>query len=112
MEHQDWDPIRVGTTLKKKPAPRPAHSAGTKALHAVEDDEHPKLPTKSLSAASRAEIIRLRNTAEPKKTQAELNTLCAFPVNTINKIESGHLCPTPKQLEVLNRVLRTTLKYA
>jgi ribosome-binding protein aMBF1 (putative translation factor) len=112
MEHQDWEPIKVGSLTKKKAVAKPAHSAGTKALHAVEEDDHPKLPTKSLSAESRAEIIKLRTSMEPKKTQAELNTACSFPANTIRDIEAGRLCPTPKQLEVLNRVLHTTLKYA
>ena len=111
MDGQDWEPITVGVRAKKS-AHKPAHAAGTKALHAVEDDDLPKLPTKSLSAASRTEIVRLRTTMEPKLSQAELNTRCAFPVNTIQKIEAGHLCPTPKQLDVLNRVLKTTLKYA
>ena len=112
MEHQDWEPIKVGSSMTKKPVAKPARPAGTKALHAVEDDDHSVLPTKSLSPASRAEIVRLRTSMEPKKTQAELNTACSFPANTIRDIEAGRLCPTPKQLEVLNRVLRTTLKYA
>lgn len=112
MEHQDWEPIKVGTKTKKLAPSFAARPAGSKALHAMEDDDLPKLPTKSLSATSRAEIIKLRTTMEPKKTQAELNTACAFPANTIRDIEAGRLCPTPKQLEVLNRVLKTALKYA
>ena len=112
MDCQDWEPVKVGTKTKKSAPSIVARPAGTKALHAIEDEDLPKLPTRSLSAASRAEIVRLRTTSEPKKTQAELNTACAFPPNTIQKIEAGHLCPTPKQLEVLNRVLKTSLKYA
>lgn len=112
MEFQDWSEQKVGKSLTKKAVSKAAKPAGTKALHAMEDDDHPVLPTKSLSPASRAEIVRLRTSMEPKKTQAELNTACSFPANTIRDIEAGRLCPTPKQLEVLNRVLHTTLKYA
>ena len=109
MDCQDWDSVKIGTHARRPVAPRPAKPAGTKALHALEDET--PVPTKSLSAESRATIVRLRTTREPPMTQAGLNTACSFPANTIRDIESGKLCPTPTQLNVLNRVLRTALKY-
>ena len=109
MDCQDWDAVKIGTHARRPVAPRPARPAGTKALHAVEDET--PVPTKSLSAESRATFVRLRTTREPPMTQAGLNTACSFPANTIRDIESGKLCPTPTQLNVLNRVLRTALKY-
>jgi hypothetical protein len=111
MDGQDWEPITVGSA-KRAAAPKPAHAPGAKLLHALEDDDAPKKPTRSLSKESRESIIALRNARTPKLSQVELNTLCSFPANTIRDIEAGRLCPSPKQLDVLNRVLRTTLKYA
>ena len=81
-------------------------------MRAADDRDAPPKPPRSLSAASRAEIVRIRTTGIPKRTQAELNTACSFPPNTIRDIEAGIITPTPVQLNVLNRVLRTTLKYA
>ena len=109
MDCQDWDSVKIGVHARRTVAPRPAKPAGTKALSALEDET--PVPTKSLSPVSRAEIVRLRTTREPPMTQAGLNTACSFPANTIRDIESGKLCPTPTQLNVLNRVLRTALKY-
>ncbi len=110
MDCQDWDSVKIGTHARRPVAPRPARPAGTKALHALEEET--PAPTKSLSAESRATIIRLRTTREPPWTQNDLNIACSFPSHTIRDIESGKLCPTPTQLNVLNRVLRATLKYA
>jgi ribosome-binding protein aMBF1 (putative translation factor) len=111
MDCQDWETIKIRSISKKTAPSRPAHAAGTKALRAVEDDDAPPKAPRSLSAASRAEIVRLRTAMEPKKTQAELNTACSFPPHTIRDIEAGRLTPTPTQLNVLNRVLKTNLKY-
>jgi hypothetical protein len=111
MDCQDWETIKVGIRARPAPAHRPAHTAGTKALRAAESDDAPPPAPRSLSAASRAEIVRLRTTMTPKKSQAELNTACSFPPHTIRDIEAGRLTPTPTQLNVLNRVLRVNLKY-
>ena len=111
MDCQDWETVKVGVKTRPVTTHRPAHTAGTKAMRALDEGDAPPKPPRSLSAASRAEIVRIRTT-EPKKTQAELNTLCSFPPNTIRDIESGHVTPTPTQLNVLNRVLRTNLRFA
>jgi hypothetical protein len=111
MDCQDWEPIKVGSKTRRAPVARPAHVAGTKAMAAADDGDAPPKAPRSLSTASRAEIIRIRTTSDPKKTQAQLNTACSFPSNTIRDIEAGRLTPTPTQLNVLNRVLRTNLKY-
>jgi hypothetical protein len=111
MDCQDWETIKVGSKTRAAPVARPAHTAGTKAMRAADDGDAPPKAPRSLTAASRAEIVRIRTTTEPKKTQAELNTACAFPPHTIRDIEAGRLTPTPTQLNVLNRVLRTNLKY-
>lgn len=113
MDCQNWETV----TIKRKgprratgmPGTKPPVSAGAALARRLEDDDAPKI-TKSLSSESRAEIVQRRVLAG--KTQAQLNTECAFPVNTIRDIESGKLCPTPAQLNVLNRVLHAALKYS
>lgn len=119
MDCQDWTPVvvknkrrataAVGGAGSTATGVRTAVSAGAAAMRRVEADEIAK-PTKSLSAESRAEIIRRRT--ENTQTQAQLNTACSFPPNTIRDIEAGKLCPTGAQLNVLNRVLKTALKYS
>jgi ribosome-binding protein aMBF1 (putative translation factor) len=83
-------------------------TAGAAVLRRLDTEELP-LPTKLLSGASRHAIVTARIARE--WTQAQLNTQCSFPPNTIRDIESGKLCPTPTQLGVLNRVLKLALKY-
>lgn len=111
MDCQDWETVKVGSKTRPAPTHRPAHTAGTKAMRAADDGDAPPKPPRSLSSVSRAEIIRIRTTMEPKKTQADLNTACSFPPNLIRDIEAGRVTPTPMQLNVLNRVLRAALKY-
>lgn len=110
MDCQDWETVKI-KSIAKKTAPKPARTAAASTLSHVEAEELP-LPTKALSAASRAEMIRLRTSHTPAMTQTDLNRACSFPPHTIRDIEAGRLCPTPKQLDVLNRVLRAALKYA
>jgi ribosome-binding protein aMBF1 (putative translation factor) len=83
-------------------------TAGAAVLRRLDTEDLP-LPTKSLSGASRHAIVAARVARE--WTQAQLNTQCSFPSNTMRDIESGKLCPTPTQLGVLNRVLKLALKY-
>jgi ribosome-binding protein aMBF1 (putative translation factor) len=64
---------------------------------------------KTLTAESRQEIIQKR--VALGKNQVQLNQDCRFPVNTIREFEAGRLCPTVQQLNMLNRVLRASLKY-
>lgn len=112
MDCQNWETVQIKKTTKRSTAStKPLVTAGAALARRLEaDDEGAPKPTRSLGAESRAEIVRLRTTAG--QTQAQLNTACAFPVNTIRDIEAGKLCPNPAQLNVLNRVLRTSLKYA
>lgn len=106
MDGQDWETVVVGkrrtTELKRRPV------MGVTAHHADETEELP-LPKKALLSDSRHIIVAKR--AENGWKQDQLNARCAFPVHTIRDIESGRLCPTPTQLNVLNRVLKTNLKY-
>lgn len=115
MDHQDWTPLKIGVgaaarshTVSSAPT-RTAVSHSVAVARKLESEDLPA-PTKSLSGESRALIVKKRT--EASQTQAQLNNACSFPANTIRDIESGKLCPTPTQLNVLNRVLKTQLKYA
>ena len=117
MSHQDWTPLQI----RSAGAVRAAHAATTAAVSAArsaaaaaaaEREDAPLKPShRTLSAESRAELVRIR-ASERKLSQVQLNTLCSFPPNTIRDFENGRLSPTPTQLNVLNRVLHTAFKYA
>ena len=114
MSVQDWEPVRIhsagsGFTAGKS-LRTPAPQVAPEVAHArkLADSDVAKL--KQLAPESRQEIVTKR--AAMKKSQVELNQLCSFPVNTIREIEAGRVCPTIGQLNTLNRVLKTGLKYA
>lgn len=125
---QDWEPVIIkrsgsfhsgGGSL---PARRDmTKSAGGKvivartgdqstlhAMHKLESEQIGK--PKELSVESRTELIQKR--VALGKNQIQLNQDCRFPVNTMREIEADRLCPTPAQLNMLNRVLKASLKYA
>ena len=114
MDGQDWSPVVVRSTAAKKSA----GGAGGASRHTVSDevvrlrrieDEDIPVPTKHLSSESRTEMIRAR-TAKGM-SQVQLNTACAFPLNTIRDVENGKLLPTPAQMNSIKRVLGVVMKY-
>ena len=115
---QDWEPVTVrrsGASHRKSYAAtgattiviRAGDQAGAQEKRKVEETEIGR--PKQLSPESRTEIIQKR--VALGKSQVQLNQDCRFPVNTMREIESGRLCPTQPQLNMLNRVLKATLKY-
>lgn len=110
MDGQDWQTVTLVKNGRKPVSTSHAPvSAGVAAARRLEDDDMPK-PKKSLSTESRQAILHGR--VANKWNQAQLNTQCSFPQNTIRDIENGKLCPTPQQLNILSRVLKVVLKYA
>lgn len=109
MDGQDWQTITINKTARKTTAAHPPVSSALAVARRLEHDETPK-PKKSLSSESRQAILQGR--VANKWNQTQLNTQCSFPQNTIRDIENGKLCPTPQQLNILSRVLKTVLKYA
>ena len=111
---QDWEPVtirRSGASHRQSYAATGATKIVARpfqAAHKLEETEVGKL--KDLSAESRMELVQKR--VALNKSQMQLNQDCRFPVNTIREIESGRLCPTPTQINMLNRVLKASLKYA
>ena len=120
MDNQDWTPVVIkrSSTSKKIVAGAfgnrsivqkvPDAVSQTAAFNRkLEDDVIGKL--RQISAASRQEITQKR--VALGKTQVQFNQECRFPVNTIREIEAGRLSPNPQQLSMMNRVLRSAIKY-
>ena len=111
MSVQDWEPTVIRSSGAASAAKR---VSGTKVApevaHARKILNSEIAKPKQLAPESRQEIVTTR--AAMKKSQVELNQLCNFPVNTIREIEAGRLCPSIGQLNTLNRVLKTGLKFA
>jgi len=130
MDDQDWEPVTVKRSARARNgsgslSARAAHdfpnAGGSRIITArivnsdvaqcarkLEETEIGK--AKSLTPESRNEIVQKR--VALGKSQVQLNQDCRFPVNTMREIESGRLCPSVQQLNVLNRVLKASLKYA
>lgn len=111
MDGQDWTPVVVNKGVAKAKArltTGTVMSAAVVAMRRLESDEEPK-KAKTLSAESKQGIIAGRVAKGWNQTQ--LNTQCAFPLNTVRDIENGRLTPTPQQLTVLSRVLKVIVKY-
>ncbi len=106
---QDWSKVVIHgkpvTTNAQAPLKVSPQMSQMRKLAEAETAGKPK----RLSPESKQEIIlkRLNN----KWTQDQLNQECRFPVNTIREIEAGRLCPSSQQLNTLNRILKTGLKY-
>jgi DNA-binding XRE family transcriptional regulator len=63
--------------------------------------------SKTLSTAAVRTIQEYRR--EHSMTQDQLNTTCGFPANTIKKLELRTVAPDMRQLQTLNRILKTGL---
>lgn len=118
MDGQDWTVVTVkkshrGTGANASgprsivPRVSGAQQAGAAAARKLEETEFGK--PKSLSAESRNEIVQKR--VALGKNQVQLNQDCRFPVNTVRDIENGKYCPSQPQLTMLNRILRSAVKF-
>ena len=110
MSVQDWEPIRIHSAGAAARSHQTGPKVAPEVAHARKLADADVAKPKQLAPESRQEIVTKR--AAMKKSQVELNQLCSFPVNTIREIEAGRVCPTIGQLNTLNRVLKTGLKYA
>ena len=110
LGHQDWSKTVIGNGSKVSARPstfKPV--SASQAVGAKIADATIAGRLKKLAPESRQEIVNIR--AANKWSQADLNQRCSFPVNTIREIEVGRLTPTIGQLNTLNRVLKTGLKF-
>lgn len=111
MDGQDWNPLTITSKVavaaaKAARAGPPVTAEAAQARRVAAADGPVKL--KTLLPESRQELIAKR--VALKKNQAELNTLCNFPPNTIREIEAGRQTPSSGQLNTLNRILKAALK--
>jgi ribosome-binding protein aMBF1 (putative translation factor) len=110
-QNQNWEEVKIvnrSVTAAKRAGAHVPVSAEVATARRLDSDA--PLKKKYLTNESRQAIIQLR--VANKWSQADLNTQCAFPPNTIRDIEAGRATPTGQQLTILNRVLKTTLKFA
>jgi ribosome-binding protein aMBF1 (putative translation factor) len=115
--HQDWDPV----IMKKRNDDRKMAHAATGAQRAAgvrfspEAERQRKLAEadgpmkqKRLAPESKQQIVNQR--VANNWSQADLNMRCSFPPNTIRDIEAGKIVPNGQMLNVLNRVLKVSLR--
>jgi ribosome-binding protein aMBF1 (putative translation factor) len=110
-EFQDWQTVTVRGRRKPATAAGGApkqQSASQVQQHRAEREDLP-VSSRFLSSETRQQIIAKR--VEQKWSQGDLDKQCNFPQHTLREIESGRAVPSPTQLNVLNRVLKTALKF-
>ena len=110
-EFQDWQTVTVRG--RRKPAANGGSAQNQQSAAQVQqhraDREDLPVSSRFLSSETRQQIIAKR--VEQKWSQGDLDKQCNFPQHTMREIESGRAVPTPTQLNVLNRVLKTALKF-
>ena len=77
------------------------------ALKRKLEDDTIHVKAKMFSHESKQAIIAYR--ISNKLSQAELDSRCSFPKNTIQQLEANKRAPTTKELQTLNRILKTGL---
>lgn len=106
MDHQDWTEVVV-----KKPKPathivaKNTNPDAAKMRKLENDDIHVK--PKMFSNESRNEIVKYR--IANSLSQSDLDARCSFPKNTIQNLEANKRPPSTKELQTLNRILKTGL---
>jgi ribosome-binding protein aMBF1 (putative translation factor) len=117
MEHQNWEPqvLRKSAAQIKASAIRTGRveaverkTTSTQGSHFAKVEREDYVKPKLLAPESKQELIQ-RRLAE-KLTQQQLDQRCSFPPHTIRDLEANKRAPTPKELQVLNRVLKCGLK--
>ena len=109
-DFQDWNSVIIKGGKSKTVGPSKVTTRvapEVTRMRKVENEETVK--QKSLTPESRQEIIQRR--VINKWNQTDLNNQCCFPINTIREIEAGRITPSIQQLNTLNRVLKTGLKF-
>ena len=106
MDHQDWTPVVVNKRRGHTSIVAKNTNPDVVKLKKLENDEIHMKP-KMFSSESRKKIIDYR--IEHKLSQSQLDALCSFPKNTIQQLEANKRAPSTKELNTLNRVLKTGL---
>jgi DNA-binding transcriptional regulator YiaG len=113
MSDQDW----ISVTIKKKSSSQTHSNTGASIvkksysntaseLRKVENSDVTK--QKILTPKSRADMAAAR--VAMKLTQKELDMRGSFPPNSCNSWESGRICPSSSQIQILHRILHIKLE--
>jgi ribosome-binding protein aMBF1 (putative translation factor) len=118
---QDWDHViikkrqvdrqiaRNAAAANRIGAPKVTFSSDAALQRKLaESDEIGQVKIKTLAPETRQEIVQRR--VANGWNQQQLNQQCGFPANLIRDIESGRVTPSPTQLNILNRILRASLR--
>lgn len=109
MECQDWTPVVV-----KKPVHKTQIMAKNTnpdyILHKKLENDEIHVKPKMFSHESKQAIIAYR--IQNKLSQSDMDARCNFPKNTIQQLESNKRAPTTKELQTLNKVLKTGLSLS
>jgi len=110
MNHQNWEPVtlRSSSTLAKKTVQHsPLNlSEAAHAARKLENSDVAKL--KMLTGKSRSEMAQAR--VAKGMTQKQLDQRGQFPANSCNLWESGKVCPSGPQINMLHRLLGIKLE--
>lgn len=107
MEYQDWKPVTLrssNTTAVAKKIPQ--LSEAVHAARKVDAAGVGKL--KTLTGKSRSEMAQAR--VAKGMTQKQLDQRGQFPTNSCNSWESGKVCPSGAQINMLHRLLGIKLE--
>jgi hypothetical protein len=106
-EHQDWNTVVIhGKGVSSSTVPKQTYSQTAVAMRRIEEADGP-VKQKTLTPESVRVLQDYRRTAT--KTQREMDQLCNFAAGTINELEACKRGPTPRELQTLNRLLKTGL---
>lgn len=109
---QDWQPVVIRNKQREAAKVAAAKQAmphrSNEAAHLAKIEREEIVKPKHLTSESRQALIAARLAL--KKSQAELDGMCAFPKNTLREIEAGRLTPTGPVLNRLNRELKLSLR--
>ena len=105
MDSQDWTPVVVKKRNTSTNNAKPANPEALR-LQKYENDEIFVKP-KMFSQESRNKIIQYRITN--KISQTDLDHACSFAKNTVQQLEANKRAPSSKELQTLNRLLKTGL---
>ena len=110
MDHQDWNPVivrsKTAVTAVAKKNSGPNVSDAVHAARKIENSDVGKL--KMLTGKSRSEMAQAR--VAKGLTQKQLDQRGQFPANSCNLWESGKVCPSGAQINILHRILGIKLE--
>lgn len=108
---QDWTPVILkgkNPSSSQKNSTESVVRRSTEAARLAKLEREEVVKPKQLSPESRKDLIAARIAL--KKTQADLDRVCALPANTFREIEAGRLTPTGAMLNKINRELKISLR--